>query len=74
MKYFLAAIIILLYIIFCPFMIIWSLNTLFFTEISYTFNNWLAIYIFLTIFNIKIEGFKKNNKYMDEKVDKRTTS
>jgi hypothetical protein len=45
----------------------------FFTEISYTFNNWLAIYILLTFFNIKIEGFKKNNKYMDEKVDEKTT-
>lgn len=75
MKYAFAALLLMLYIVFGPILFMWSLNTLFLLNISYTFNNWLAVYIFLSILSIAVGGFQKSStdKYVNEKADKTPT-
>lgn len=78
MKYVFALVLILIYLIFGPILFIWSLNTLFNMNILYTFNNWLATYIFLVIINIATNPHTQivktqNDKYKDEKADKTPT-
>jgi uncharacterized membrane protein len=77
MKYIFALLLILVYLIFGPILFMWSLNTLFNMNILYTFNNWLATYIFLVILNIAINPHTKivqihSDKYKDEKADQKT--
>lgn len=57
---------------------IWSLNTLFNMNILYTFDTWIASYIFLVILNIAVNPHTKivqirDDKYKDEKADQKTT-
>jgi 5-bromo-4-chloroindolyl phosphate hydrolysis protein len=75
MKYVFAALLLLLYIIFGPILFMWSLNKIFSLNILYTFNNWLAVYIFLSILSISVNGFQKSStdKYINEKTDKTPT-
>jgi len=77
MKYIFASILILLYFIFGPILFIWSLNTLFNMNILYTFNTWLASYIFLVVLNVAINPpsnivQNRDDKYKDEKADQKT--
>lgn len=77
MKYIFASILILLYFIFGPILFIWSLNTLFNMNILYTFNTWLASYIFLVVLNVAINPPSKivqnrDDKYNNEKADEKT--
>jgi hypothetical protein len=77
MKYIFALLLILVYLIFGPILFMWSLNTLFNMNMLYTFNNWLATYIFLVILNIAINPHTKivqihSDKYKDEKADQKT--
>lgn len=76
MKYTFALLILLLYIVFGPLLLIWSLNTLFMLNILYTFNNWLAVYVLMSTLSITFGGFQKTSKdkYVNEKVDKETTN
>ncbi len=74
MKYVFALFLILIYLTFGPILFIWSLNTLFNMSILYTFNNWLASYIFLVILNIAVNPNTKivqnrDDKYNNEKAD-----
>jgi uncharacterized membrane protein len=74
MKYIFALFLILIYLTFGPILFIWSLNTLFNMSILYTFNNWLASYIFLVILNIAVNPNTKivqnrDDKYNNEKAD-----
>jgi hypothetical protein len=61
MKYAFAVLFLLLYIIFGPILFMWSINTLFSLNILYTFNNWLAVYILLSILSIAVGGFQKSS-------------
>lgn len=78
MKYVFALLLILIYLIFGPILFIWSLNTLFNMNILYTFDTWIASYIFLVILNIAVNPHTKivqirDDKYKDEKADQKTT-
>lgn len=78
MKYVFALLLVLIYLIFGPILFIWSLNTLFNMNILYTFDTWIASYIFLVILNIAVNPHTKivqirDDKYKDEKADKKTT-
>jgi membrane protein implicated in regulation of membrane protease activity len=74
MKYVFAILLILIYLIFGPLLFIWSLNTLFNMNILYTFDTWIASYIFLVVLNIATNQHTKivqnrDDKYKDEKAD-----
>jgi hypothetical protein len=78
MKYVFALLLVLIYLIFGPMLFIWSLNTLFNMNILYTFDTWIASYIFLVILNIAVNPHTKivqirDDKYKDEKADQKTT-
>jgi uncharacterized membrane protein len=78
MKYVFALLLVFIYLIFGPILFIWSLNTLFSMNILYTFNNWLAVYIFLVILNVAVNPHTKivqirDDKYKDEKADQKRT-
>lgn len=78
MKSVLALVLLLVYFTFGPLLFIWSLNTLFNLNILYTFNNWLASYILLVIFNMATNSTTKivqnqDDKYDHEKVNEKTT-
>ncbi len=79
MKYVFALLLVLIYLIFGPILFIWSLNTLFNMNILYTFDTWIASYIFLVVLNIAVNPHTKivqirDDKYNDEKADKKTTN
>ena len=74
----LGLLLILIYLIFGPILFIWSLNMLFNMNILYTFDTWIASYVFLAILNITINPHTKivqiqNDKYKDEKAGQKTT-
>ena len=71
MKILLGVFLILIYLIFGPILVIWSLNTMFALSIEYTINTWLSCCILMNVLNmifndngvsIKI----KNDKYFNE--------
>jgi hypothetical protein len=51
MKIIIYLVILLLYIAFAPLLLMWSLNNLFSLEIAYNFNNWLSVYIIISLFH-----------------------
>lgn len=50
-----------LWIIFCPLLALWAMNTLFHFGIPYTFWTWLAVWILIVILSGKIE-YNKGKK------------
>jgi hypothetical protein len=50
---------ILSYIVFAPFMFIWSLNTLFKLNVEYNFYTWIAVYTLLILLDLSKGLIKK---------------
>jgi hypothetical protein len=71
MKYVFLLFLLVLYIVAGPLLLIWSLNTLFYLNILYTFNNWLAAYILMAILSVSIGS---NHKTIDSKYNHETSN
>jgi hypothetical protein len=78
MKILFGLFLLLIYIIFGPILVIWSLNNLFILNIEYTFNNWLSCYILMSILSIIFHNHGvsvkiQDDKYYNETSRKKTT-
>lgn len=78
MKILFGLFLLLIYIIFGPILVIWSLNNLFILNIQYTFNNWLSCYILMSILsmifhNNGVSVKIQDDKYFNETSRKKTT-
>lgn len=77
MKILLGVFLILIYLIFGPILVIWSLNTMFALSIEYTFNTWLSCYILMVVLNMIFNGNGvslkiKHDKYSSETSKQKT--
>lgn len=77
MKILLGVFLILIYLIFGPILVIWSLNTMFALSIEYTFNTWLSCYILMVVLNMIFNGNGvslkiKHDKYSNETSKQKT--
>lgn len=78
MKILFGLFLLLIYIIFGPILVMWSLNNLFILNIEYTFNNWLSTYILMSVLSIifyssRDSGKEKYDKYYNETSREKTT-
>ena len=73
MKILFGVFLILIYIIFGPFLVLWSLNNLFTLNIEYTFNNWLSCYILMAILGIIFNNTSVSIKKQDDKYSNETS-
>lgn len=67
MKILFGLFLLLIYIIFGPILVIWSLNNLFILNIEYTFNNWLSCYILMSVLSIIFHNNGVSVKISDDK-------
>ena len=67
MKILFGLFLLLIYIIFGPILVIWSLNNLFILNIQYTFNNWLSCYILMSILSMIFHNNGVSVKIQDDK-------
>lgn len=73
MKILFGLFLLLIYIIFGPILVIWSLNNLFILNIDYTFNNWLSCYILMSVLSIIFHNSGTSVKTRDDKYSNETS-
>lgn len=73
MKILLGVLLLLLYVIFGPILVLWSLNNLFALGITYTFNNWLSCYILMAVLSIIFNNTGVSVKVQDDKYSNETS-